>query len=180
MSPDLFNLYSEMIMREIKELEGIRLNGYNINNIRYADDTVLVADSEEKLQGLLNVLNEVSERKGLKINKSKTEVMVISRDNRNPRVNIRIEDNLVKQEEKFNYLGSLIHKDGRREDEIRKRINKSKCAFNKMKNLLTNSKVSIETRKLFVKCYVWSTLLYGCESWTLRKTDVRRIQAAEM
>src|SRR5215469_5436117 len=74
-SPDLINLYSEMIMREIKELEGIRLNGYNINNIRYADDTVLVADSEKKLQGLLNVLNEVSERKGLKINKSKTEVM---------------------------------------------------------------------------------------------------------
>ena len=51
-----------------------------------------------------------------------------------------------------------------------------------MKNLLTNSKVSIETRKRFIKCYVWSTLLYGygCESWTLRKTDVSKIQAAEM
>src|SRR5215470_6270344 len=49
-----------------------------------------------------------------------------------------------------------------------------------MKNLLTNSNVSIETRKRFVKCYVWSTLLYGCESWTLRKTDVNRIQAEEM
>src|SRR5215469_11520234 len=49
-----------------------------------------------------------------------------------------------------------------------------------MKNLLTNSKVSIETRKRFVMCYVWSTLLYGCESWTLRKTDVNRIQAAEI
>src|SRR5215469_15075853 len=50
MSSDLFNLYSEMIMRKIKELEGIKLNGYNINNIRYADDTVLFADSEEKLR----------------------------------------------------------------------------------------------------------------------------------
>src|SRR5215469_18830018 len=169
MSPDLFNLYSEMIMREIKELEGIRLNGYNINNIRYADDTVLVADSEEKLQGLLNVLNEVSERKGLKINKSKTEVMVISTAIRNPRVNIRIEDNLVKQVGMFNYLGSLINEDEKCEDEIRKKINKAKCAFNKMKNLLTNSKVSIETRKRFVKCYVWSILLYGCESWTLKE-----------
>src|SRR5215469_15644893 len=49
-----------------------------------------------------------------------------------------------------------------------------------MKNLLTKSKVSIETRKRFVKCYVWSTLLYVCESWTLRKTDVNRIQATEM
>src|SRR5215469_10080546 len=169
-----------MIMREIKELEGIRMNGYNINNIRYADDTVLVADSEEKLQGLLNVVYEVSERKGLKINKSKKEVMVISRAVRNPRINIRMEDNLVKQVGRFNYLGSLINKDGRCEDEIRKRINKAKYAFNNMKSLLTNSKVSIETRKRFVKCYVWSTLLYGCESWTLRKTDVRRIQAAEI
>src|SRR5215469_15418104 len=104
MSPYLFNLYSEMIMREIKELEERRLNGYNINNIRYADVTVLVADSEEKLQGLLNVLNDVSERKGLKINKSKTEVMVISRAVRNPTVNIRMEDNLVKQVGRFNYL----------------------------------------------------------------------------
>ena len=69
MSSDLFNLYGEMIMREIKELEEIKLNGYNINNIRYTDDTVLGADSEEKLQSLLNVMNKMSERKGLKINK---------------------------------------------------------------------------------------------------------------
>src|SRR5215469_7435470 len=103
MSPDLFNLYNEMIRREIKELEGIRLNGYNINNIRYADDTVLVGDSEEKLQGLLNVLNEVSERKGLEINKSKTEIMVISRAVRNPR---------VCHVGRFNYLRSLINEDG--------------------------------------------------------------------
>src|SRR5215469_11224399 len=132
MSPDLFNLYSEMIMREIKELEEIRLNGYNINNITYADDTVLVADSEGKLQGLLNVLNVVSDRKSLKINKSTTEVMVISRTIINPRVNIRIDDYLVKQVSRFNYLGSLINEDGRCEDEIRKRRNKTKCAFNKM------------------------------------------------
>ena len=79
MSPGLFNLYNEMIMRKNKELEGIRLNGYNINNIRYADvRTVLVADSEEKLQGLLHVLNEVSKRKGLII-RFDAEVMVITR-----------------------------------------------------------------------------------------------------
>ena len=70
-------------------------------------------------------------------------------------------------------MGSLINEDGRCEYEIRKRIKKAKCAFNKMKNFLTNSKVSTETRRRFVKCYVWSTLLYGFESWTLRKTDVR-------
>ena len=66
------------------------------------------------------MLNKVSERKGLKINKSQTEVMVISRTVRNPRINIRIEDNLVKQVGRFNYLRSLINEDGRCEDEIRR------------------------------------------------------------
>ena len=95
--------------------------------------------------------------------------MIISRADENPRVNIRLAVKIVKQVDRFNYLESLINKDGRCKDEISKRINKTKCAFNKMKNLLTNSKVSVETRKRFVKCYVWSTLLYGCESWTLKE-----------
>ena len=80
--------------------------------------------------------------------------MVISRADGNLRVNIRMEDNFIKQVGRFNYLGSFITKDRRFEDEIRKKLNKAKCAFNKMKNLLINSKVSIETRKQFVKCYV--------------------------
>ena len=95
--------------------------------------------------------------------------MLISRENENSSVNYKMQSNLVKQVGRFNYLRSLINNDGRYEDEIRKRINKAKCAFNKKKNLLTNSKVSIETRKRFVKCCVWSTLLHGCEAWTLRK-----------
>ena len=103
----------------------------------------------------MNVLNEVNVRKGLKINKSKKEVMVIiSRSFRNPRVNIRIENNLVKQVGRFFNLGSLINKDLRCEDEIRKVINKANYVFNKIKNLLTNSNVSIETRKQFGKFYV--------------------------
>ena len=103
-------------------MERIRLNGYNINNIRYADDKVLVADSEEKIHGLLNVLNEVIERRGLKIKKIKNRV--ISRAGGNLRVNIRIEDNLVKQVDRFSSLGSLINKDERCEDDSRKIINK--------------------------------------------------------
>ena len=106
----------------------------------------------------------MSERKGSKINKSKTEVIVISRADRNNRVNIRIEENLVKQVGRVIYMGSLINEDGRCEDEISKRINKAKCIFNKMKNLLTKCKFSIDKRKRFVKYYVWLTLLYGCEA----------------
>ena len=78
-SPDLFNIYSEIILRSIKHHEGVRVGGNNINNLRYADDTVLIADSEEKLQNILTTVTVESENKGLKPNAKKTECMVISK-----------------------------------------------------------------------------------------------------
>ena len=83
MSPDFFNLYAEVIIREIMEEDGIKIAGKNINNIRYAYDTVLIADSEEKLQNLLQRVNEESELKGIKINIKKTKVMVVSKRDHN-------------------------------------------------------------------------------------------------
>jgi len=65
LSPDLFSLYTEMIMRHIKDLDGIRVGGVNINNLRYADDTAMIADDEQKLQELMDVVVEESEKKGL-------------------------------------------------------------------------------------------------------------------
>ena len=67
-SPDLFNLYSEMILRELEDLPGLVVGGHNINNIRYADDTVLIADLEEKLKELLDKVIEESKNKGLSVN----------------------------------------------------------------------------------------------------------------
>ena len=77
MSPDLFNIYSEMILRNLENYPGVKMNGENINNIRYADDTVLIADSEENLQSLLDITIEKSEEMGLTLNVKKTECMVI-------------------------------------------------------------------------------------------------------
>lgn len=77
-SPDLFNIYSEKILRNIENHEGISVGGHNINNLRYADDTVLIADSEEKLQKILTTVTDESEKKGLQLNAKKTECMVIS------------------------------------------------------------------------------------------------------
>ena len=79
MSPDLFNIYSEMILRNFENYPGVKINGENINNIRYADDTVLIADSEENLQRLLDITIEKSEEIGLTLNVKKTECMVISK-----------------------------------------------------------------------------------------------------
>ena len=125
-------------------------------------------------------MDRASKAKGLTINIRKTEVMVITRDDQPPRTNIRIGRDTVRQTEEFIYLGSIVTSDGRCEKEIRKRIILAKNAFGKIRNLVTNTKLSMSTRKRFVKCFVWSVLLYGCKTWTLRKADEQRLQAAEM
>ena len=180
LSPDLFNLYSELIMRDLRDLEGIKVGGVNMNNIRYADDTAIVADSHDKLQALISALDQSSRERGLSINIKKTEVMVITKEEIPPRTNIRIGTERIKQTECFNYLGCTITRDGRCEAEIKKRISLAKCAFSKIQKLVTNSKISMSLRRRFVKCFVWSVLLYGCETWTLKKADEKRLQAAEM
>ena len=84
LSPDLFNLYSEETLRKIRMCDGVDLEGMNCNNFRYTDDTALIADSEEKLQRLLNVITKESERLGLKLNCEKTYVMVASKKAKAP------------------------------------------------------------------------------------------------
>jgi len=84
MSPDLFARYADRIMRVVKELDAVHIGSVNINNILYADDTTLIADSEAKLQNLLNVVVVESERKGLSINRQKSMCMVIAKSSVTP------------------------------------------------------------------------------------------------
>ncbi len=138
-----------------------------------------MADSEEKLQMLVDRLDEECRRWGLKINMTKTECMgTFKRDRRN--VNINIRGNNIKQVTNFRYLGSLVREDGQCEAEIKARIAMSKTNFKKMSTILTNMGISFRTRSRVLKCFVWSVMLYGCESWTISKVMRRRIEAAEM
>ena len=79
LSHDIFNLYSEQILREIKDLKGLIIGGYNMNNIRYADDTVLISNSCEELKAVLDKVVTESEKRGLSINCKKTECMLVSK-----------------------------------------------------------------------------------------------------
>ena len=88
------------------ELDGISVGGRNINNIRYADDTVLIADSAEKLQTLIRALVQSSEQRGLKLNISKTKVMVVTKGNNNLRVNISVGDETLEQVENISILAA--------------------------------------------------------------------------
>ena len=180
MCPDLFTLYGEVIMREIEMMDGFSVGGRNLTNIRYADDTVLIAASVEQLQELVTAVNAASEEKGLKINREKTECMVVTKRSESLDCPIRIQQELVKKVDQFTYLGSVMTADARCTTEIRRRIGIAKTAFRRMSSMLTNRRISIETRKRAIKTYVWSTLLYGCEAWTVSVEMERKLEAMEM
>ena len=91
LSPDLFSLYTQLMMNELAELDGIKIGGQSVNTIRYAKDMVLLEDTGEKLQRLMGVLKEQCRMKGLKINYSKTEVMSVTKRRERPSVNINIQ-----------------------------------------------------------------------------------------
>lgn len=102
--PDLFLLYSQVIIDEIEDLEGITIGGININNIKCADDTVLIADSEDKLQSLVDRLDVECSTIGLKINIGKTEVMGVTKRTEQLRVRVNINGETVKQANSFRFL----------------------------------------------------------------------------
>ncbi|GFN78636.1 endonuclease-reverse transcriptase [Plakobranchus ocellatus] len=179
LSPDLFNLYSETILRNLDEYPGIRIGGRIINNLRYADDTVLIAENKEDLQKLIDIAATESKRMGLELNNKKTEVMVISR-RPNLNADLFVDGTKLKQRDSFRYLGTIITQDGKSHTEIKARIAQAKTNFQKMKPLLTNNKITITTRKRALQCYIEPILMYGCEAWTITKEIQKKIEAAEM
>ncbi|GFN76223.1 endonuclease-reverse transcriptase [Plakobranchus ocellatus] len=179
LSLDLFNLYSETILRNLDEYPGIRIGGRMINNLRYADDTVLIAENKEDLQKVIDIAATESKRMVLELNSKKTEVMVI---NRRPNLNadLFVDGTKLKQRDSFKYLGTIITQDGKSHTEIKARIAQAKTNFQRMKPLLTNNKITITTRKRALQCYIEPILMYGCEAWTITKEIQKKIEAAEM
>ena len=181
MSPDLFNLYSETILRQLENRpEGLSINGIMINNLRYADDTVLLASSNEDLQSLYNAVVKSSEELGLHVNSKKTKAMVISKSEVIPDCHLLHGNATIEQVSSFNYLGALISSDARCKNEIKRRIGISKDAFWKLRQVLLDHKLAVKLKVRLMKAYVWSTLLYGCESWTLTAETQRNLEAVEM
>ncbi|GFO17831.1 endonuclease-reverse transcriptase [Plakobranchus ocellatus] len=146
MSPDLFNLYSEIILRNLDGISGLKIKGENLNNLRHADDTVLIAESGKQLQKLLGIVVLESERMNLPLNVKKKGCMVISKKSSNPKCNLVSKGEKIKQVTKFKYPGYLITSDGRCTGEINKRIARAKDTFQKMKPLLANRSITMTTK----------------------------------
>ena len=163
LSPNLFNLYTEKIFREVEDMKGVNIGGVNINNLRYADDTVSLAEGPMFLQALLTAVNEKGKPYGMEMNIIKTKSMVISRKKPVPNSSISVERKPIQQVDRMVYLGYMATEDGKCK-EIKRRIGIARTAFESMAKILTSRNISIELRSRIEKCYIWSTLLYRAET----------------
>jgi len=183
LSPTLFNLYTEYSFRESDELRGCTIGGINTNNLRYTDNTALIAESESELQELVDGVKEESEVRGLKMNVKKMKTMIVwrvSKDAPKPNVNIKVNGQNLEQVDRFKYLGQCITSDGRCDVEVKSRIEIAKKAFIKLKDVLTWRQLNLKLHKRLVQCYVLSMFLYASETWTLSKDLEMRIKAFEL
>ncbi|KAL1447016.1 hypothetical protein WDU94_015647 [Cyamophila willieti] len=180
-SPLIFNLYSEHIFGEaLQDIdEGISINGVKLNNLRYADDTIVFSDTLEGLQTLMIRVTETSRAYGLDINTSKTKFMIISKENITG-VNLYINQTRIERVSQYTYLGTIINESWDNSQEIRCRIGKAKTAFLTMAKVFKSHNLTLETKIRLLKCYVYSVLLYGVETWTLKGETISKLQAFEM
>lgn len=180
LSPLLFIIYDEALTREaISKVEkGVKVGGEMIKAIRYADDKAIVSSTKAGLQVLMDNLNDITKKYGMKINVKKTKVMCISRK-KVVGLKILIDGQLVEQVSQFKYLGSLISEDGYCKADIKSRIAQGKCAFMERKGILTGS-MKVELKIRMIKCLVWTVATYAAECWTMTGEDRKRIEAFEM
>ena len=179
LSPILFNLYTAIIFRVINEVKGVNIGGKNVNNLRYADDTALTAESAPELQVLLDKINEKGEEYGMRINVKKTKTMVISRT-QGLSCKLVLNGKEIEQVRSFVYLGQMITENGKNEQEVIRRIAIGRNTFERLKKCLSRKELALSTRIRILRCYVWSTLLYGAETWTLTKKMMTRLTSFEI
>ena len=181
LSPSIFNVYTEKIFCKFNDMPGIKLCGEYFNNLRYADDTVLMAESETELQKLVDTVKKGSLEYGLEMNTKKTKTMVVRRNIKDgTKISIKVDGVTLEQVESYQYLGQLITEDGRCETEIRRRIGIARTNFLKMKDVLVTKSLSLLTRKKILHCYIMSTLMYAAETWVISKADWNRLEAFEL
>ena len=176
--PCLFNLYAEYIMRNIGLEEaqvGIKIARRNINNLRYADDTTLMAEGEEDLKSLLMKVKEETEKVGLKLNIQKTKIMASGSI-----TSWRIDGETVETVADFIFLGSRTTADGDCSHEIKRHILFGRKVITNLDSILKSRDITLPTKVHLVKALVFPVVMYGCKSWTVMKAEHRRIDAFEL
>ena len=155
-----------------KAQAGIKIAGRNVNNLRYADDTTLMAESEEELKSLLMKVKEESENAGLKFNIQKTKIMASC-----PITSWEIDGETLETESGFIFLGSKITADGDCSHEIKRRLLLGRKVMTNLDSILKSRDFTLPTKVHLVKTMVFPVVMYGCESWTVKKAEHQRINA---
>ena len=153
---------------------GIKIAGRNINNLRYADDTTLMAESE-KLKSLLMKVKEESEKAGLKLNIQKTKSMASS-----PITSWQIDGETAKTVTDFILGGSKIAADGDCSHEIKRRLLLGRKVMTNQESIFRIRDITLSTKFHLVKAMVFPVVMYGYESWTIKKAEHQRIDAFEL
>ena len=162
LSPCLFNFYAEYIMRNsgLDETQaGIKIAGRNINNLRYADDTTLMAETEEELKSLLMKVKEESEKVGLKLNIQKTKIMASG-----PITSWQIDGETMEIVTDFILGRSKITADGDCSQEIKRRLLFGRKVMTNLDSILKSRDITLLTKVRLVKAMVFPVVMYGCES----------------
>ena len=142
---------------------GIRIAGRNINHLRYADDTILMAESEEELKSLLMKVKVESEKVGLKLNIQKMKIMASG-----PITSWKIDGETVSN---FTILGSKISADGDCSHEIKRCLLLGREVMTNLDSILKSRDITLSTKVCLVKAMVFPVVMYGCESWTMKKAE---------
>ena len=154
---------------------GIKIARRNINNLQYADDTTLMVESEEELKSLLMKVKEESEKVGLKLNIQKTKIMASG-----PTTSWQIDGETVETVSDFILGGSNITADGYCSHEIKRCLLLGRKVMTNLHSTLKSRDITLPTKAHLVKAMVFPVVMYGCESWTVKKAECRKIDDFEL
>ena len=154
---------------------GIKIDGRNINNLRYADDTTLVAEGKGEVKSLLMKVKEESEKVGLKLNIQKMKIMASG-----PITSWEIDGETVEIVSDFIFGGSKITADRDCSHEIKRRLPLGRKVMTNLDSILKSRDITLPAKSHLVKAIVFPVVMYGCESWTVKKAEHRRTDAFEL
>ena len=154
---------------------GIKIAGRNTNNLRYADDTTITAESEDELKSLLMKVKEESEKVGLKLDIQKTKSVASV-----PITSWEIDGEMVETVSHFIFLGSKITADGDCSHEIKRRLLLGRKVMTNLDSILKSRDITLSTKVHLVKAMVFPVVMYRCESWTVKKAEHRRTDVFEL
>ena len=178
LSPSLFNLYAEYIMRNagLDEAQaGIKIAGKNMNNLRYADNIILMAESKEELKSLLVKVKEESEKVGLKPNIQKTKIIASDLI-----TSWQIDGETMETVRDFICGGSKITADGECSHEIKRLLLLGRKVMTNLDSILKSRDIALPTKVCLVKAMVSPVVMYACESWTIKKAVHQRIDSFKL